>query len=193
MTSASTRNSHHHGNLKKALIEAGMDLLSEGGLEALTLRKCAARAGVSHAAPAHHFDGLKGLLTAIVTKGFRIFTRSMTDHRDAADNTPHARLAGICDGYLDFAQKYEAVVTLMFMNDRIDTEDADFQTASSASYEVLATTCAPFRTGNAGHKGVEILVWSLVQGYADLRRSGMFDPEEVPFTDILPQFDLDRP
>ena len=56
---------HHHGNLREALITAGVGLLNEGGLSALTLRKCAARAGVSHAAPAYHFKGLNGLLTAI--------------------------------------------------------------------------------------------------------------------------------
>ena len=60
------RTAHHHGDLRQALVAAGIELLDEGGLAALTLRRCAARAGVSHAAPAHHFKGLRGLLTAIV-------------------------------------------------------------------------------------------------------------------------------
>ncbi len=63
---------HHHGNLREALIVAGIEILKEGGLPALTLRACAARAGVSHAAPAHHFDGLPGLVTAIAANSGQI-------------------------------------------------------------------------------------------------------------------------
>ena len=58
---------HHHGNLRPALIKAGIALLEEGGIDALSLRKCAARAGVTHAAPAHHFDGLAGLKALVYT------------------------------------------------------------------------------------------------------------------------------
>jgi DNA-binding transcriptional regulator YbjK len=61
MTESADKKKPHHGNLRAALVSAGIELLEEGGLEALTLRKCAARAGVSHAAPAHHFEGLQGL------------------------------------------------------------------------------------------------------------------------------------
>ena len=73
---------HHHGNLRNALIEAGIDLLKEGGLPNLTLRKCAALAGVSHAAPAHHFDGLDGLRQAIASEGFSRFRQAMLDASD---------------------------------------------------------------------------------------------------------------
>ena len=69
----------HHGNLKESLVLAGMQLLEDEGLEALTLRRCAVLAGVSHAAPAHHFDGLKGLKTAIATRGYAIFEQMMKD------------------------------------------------------------------------------------------------------------------
>ena len=65
---------HHHGNLREALIIAGLELMEEGGPDALTLRKCAKRAGVSHAAPAHHFNGLTGLKAAIVARGHRLFS-----------------------------------------------------------------------------------------------------------------------
>ena len=60
--------------LRVALVDAGLALLAIEGLAGLTLRACAARAGVSHAAPAHHFAGLPGLLTAIAARGFGIFT-----------------------------------------------------------------------------------------------------------------------
>lgn len=179
-----------HGNLKQALVDAGIELLSEGGHAALTLRRCAARAGVSHAAPAHHFSGLKGLLTAIVTQGFMSFTLSMIEQRDDAADDPHARLVAVGNGYLAFATDNEALAALMFMTSRVFTDDPDFQAASAAAYRVLADVCAPFSSGAADAKGTEVLVWSLVEGYAGLARAGMIDTVETPYADILRRLDL---
>lgn len=190
MTSAATQKQRHHGNLKTALVDAGMGLLSEGGLSALTLRKCAARAGVSHAAPAHHFNGLKGLLTAMVARGFEIFTQSMIEHRDGAGDDPHEKLVAVCDGYLAFAKRNEAIATLMFMKEKFFTDDEGFQSASTAAYRVLADACAPFEPGASGSKGTEILIWSLVQGYATLVSSGQANEAVTPFSDILPMLKL---
>ena len=190
MPNAKPKKRHHHGNLKQALVEAGISLLAESGVDGLTLRKCAASAGVSHAAPAHHFNGIKGLLTAIVVQGFETFTRYMIEAREASDNNPRARLEGICRGYIAFSTEHEAVSTLMFMKDRFDTEDPEFHKASSASYEVLAETCAPFRSDNMDARGIETLVWSLVQGYVHLARTRMIDPSETPFETILPDLEI---
>ncbi len=190
MTASQPTKPRHHGNLKTALVEAGVALLAEGGHGALTLRKCAARAGVSHAAPAHHFNGLKGLMTAIVAQGFKLFTQTMIEHRDAADEDPHARLVAVCNGYLAFAQDNQAMAALMFRTDEIFTCEAEYQTISSASYQVLAEACAPFNAGPAGARGVEVLIWSLVEGYASLARAGTIDTVETPFAAILPRLNL---
>ena len=190
MTTTKIKQPHHHGNLKIALVAAGIDLLSEGGLSALTLRQCAARAGVSHAAPAHHFNGLKGLLTAIITQGFKTFTQAMVEPRDAAGSDPHARLIAVGSGYLEFTRNNDAIATLMFMTREIFTDDPEFKTASAAAYQVLADACAPFQSGAAGQKGTEALIWSLVQGYASLARAGRIDADATPFADILPLLNL---
>ncbi len=68
---------YHHGNLKAELIRAGIALIEEEGLDALSLRAIAARAGVSHAAPRNHFGSLRGLLTAIAAQGFRLHAGEM--------------------------------------------------------------------------------------------------------------------
>ena len=52
-----SNNSYHHGNLKNALIEAGIEMVNEGGTASLSLRKVAAKCGVSNAAPYAHFAG----------------------------------------------------------------------------------------------------------------------------------------
>ena len=60
----SARGGYHHGDLRQAMITAAEAVLAEKGLAGFTLRECARRAGVSPAAPAHHFGNLTGLLTA---------------------------------------------------------------------------------------------------------------------------------
>jgi AcrR family transcriptional regulator len=67
----STNKQYHHGDLKNALIEAGIQILSQDGLHALSLRKVAQKAGVSHAAPYAHFPDKQALIAAISTEGFR--------------------------------------------------------------------------------------------------------------------------
>src|SRR5262252_290185 len=60
---------YHHGNLRAALLEAAEAELEAQGIEAFSLRGVAKRAGVSHAAPAHHFGDANGLLTGLAAEG----------------------------------------------------------------------------------------------------------------------------
>src|SRR5688572_25193146 len=65
------RDGYHHGDLRAALISAAEEELVEKGVDGFTLRGCARRAGVSHAAPAHHFKDVRALFTALATIGLR--------------------------------------------------------------------------------------------------------------------------
>ena len=111
---ADAKAKHHHGDLKNALVFAGLEILQEGGLEALSLRKCAARAGVSHAAPAHHFQNLEGLKEAIASKAFEIFAESMIDAARAEGAGDLARLKGVCRGYLRFGLAHKGLLDVLF-------------------------------------------------------------------------------
>jgi len=192
MVKINTQKNRHHGDLKKALVDAGVKLLHQGGSSALTLRGCATSAGVSHAAPAYHFDGFKGLLTAIVTQGFKDFTQEMIRQRDAAGKDPLARLIAIGDGYLMFAKSNEAMAALMFMKNKILSDDPEYQAASAASYKVLAEACVPFKSNGFSQKSIEVLIWSLIQGYSNLSRSGQVDVLETPFANILQLLNLNE-
>ncbi|MFV2092117.1 MAG: TetR/AcrR family transcriptional regulator [Hyphomicrobiales bacterium] len=188
---------HHHGNLREALIRAGTELLDEGGQAGLTLRKCAARAGVSHAAPAHYFNGLGGLLTAIAARGYEIFTATMISEAEAGASDPHACLLSICQGYLRFSRDHEAMFNLMFSSEDLDYEDPDLRQNSAAAYAVLRDGCAPFINVSTVDEGTEIMVWSLVHGFAGISRSGRRSPgghlsRAVRFEDIFPVLGLKK-
>lgn len=174
--------------LREALIEAGLALLGEGGPQALTLRRAAARAGVSHAAPAHHFDGLAGLMTAMAERAFRRFADSMAAARNAAGPDPHARLLSVCDGYLDFARANAGLFHLMFAAPEVDRADPALAAASRTAYGLLRDACAPF--GDPRPEVLERAVWSLVHGYASLGGDALAAPASdraaaSPFADLL--------
>lgn len=152
---------------REALIAAGLALLIEGGPEGLTLRRAAARAGVSHAAPAHHFKGLPGLQTALALRAFGLFTEAMLRRRDAAPDRPFARLLAVCEGYLDFAADRAGLFHVMFNCPDINTCDPGLMAESGRAYMVLRDACRPF-SGGAPDRVLEGLVWSAVHGYAML-------------------------
>ncbi len=171
----SNKAAHHHGNLRPALIEAGLGILIEEGLDKLTLRRCAARAGVSHAAPAHHFDGVAGLRAAIAQEGFRIFRNYMLDARNNAGADPHARLRAICRGYIYFAVDFPDLFELMFNNKVIkDVTSLPAQPDTANGYDVLKDSCAPFVAPGTDPVVVESQVWSLVHGFGSLMQTGRF-------------------
>lgn len=180
----------HHGNLREALILAGMQLLEEGGSSALTLRKCAALAGVSHAAPAHHFEGLVGLKTAIATRGYALFEQMMKDGINAAGADPNAKALGMSRGYLRFAKDHPALFNLIFDNPDNFADHPEWREASQSARQVLIDCSAPFTHGPGGAAANEVALFALAHGYAKLIEIGRVvpgsgDARDVRFEDIL--------
>lgn len=187
---------HHHGDLRAALIRAALDIIETGGPDALSLRKCAARAGVSHAAPAHHFKGVYSLKAAVIARGHRLFAETMIQHRNQAKPTPQDQLAAIARGYVAFARTHDALFKFMFQPhdyhpEKIDSVTAaEIETASAESYGILRQGCAPFDHASGNPVATETMIWSLVHGYALLfSQSDRIGPTADPIpeiTDILP-------
>lgn len=166
------RRSYHHGALREALLEAAAEELEASGIEAFSLRKVAKRAGVSHAAPAHHFGDANGLLTALAAKGYRLFVDYMErQETDAVDKTSAAGL-----GYVDFAQQHTALFRLIFSSQRPSFDNPDLQEASFAAFAHLCgliearVGASPFTDEDA--MGDAIALWSMAHGLADLLASG---------------------
>src|SRR5258708_10096955 len=109
---------YRHGDLRAALIQAGLKLLGEAGVGGLSLRAAAELAGVSHAAPYRHFRDKDELLSAIAEEGFRLLTRRMRDEIEACsshDVLARLRAAGI--GYTAFAVEHPAYFRTIFGGD----------------------------------------------------------------------------
>lgn len=175
---------YHHGNLRRALLVAGEAELAEKGVEGFTLRGCARRAGVSHAAPAHHFKDARALLTALSTEGFRRLTAAMRNRQRKAAKTPRAQFVAAGLGYLDFALASPASFRLMFASDAPDTEDEERKAAGDESYAVLLDAIRDLR-GRDPRDHSELMAdvaaaWSVVHGLSHLLLAG-----RLPFLDGL--------
>ncbi len=197
MTKKTNAATHHHGNLREALINAGLELLETGGTQALTLRKCAALAGVSHAAPANHFNGLVSLKVAIMARGYLMFADTMRQASTAAEACPRAQLNAICEGYITFAKAHKTLFHLMFQADCNDMTGVDEVTANekqqagAESYTILQQACLPFEHNGDNALNTETMVWSLVHGYAMLFVSEDCPMQDIPeFSEILPRLKL---
>src|ERR1700681_3684518 len=84
---------YHHGALRDALLEAAERVLERDGLAGLTLRAVAREAGVSHAAPTHHFGDLTALVSELAAIGYRRFSMAMAAATAAAPTPMEKGLA----------------------------------------------------------------------------------------------------
>ena len=113
------RQTYHHGDLRDALVRAARTILEKQGLAALSLRGAARAAGVSPAAPYHHFPDKHSLLDAVAVQGFDALTSAM-DKRMAKKKDPSARLDASGVGYVVFALENPALFRLMFGGEEQD-------------------------------------------------------------------------
>jgi len=185
------RKKYHHGDLKPALIDAGLVELEEKGVDSISLRSIAARVGVSHTAPKNHFDGLRGLLTSIATVGFERHAAEM--RRGVEDQPPGtARLHAACNGYLRFALENPELFKLMFSSALCNRDNPDLKRAAWASYEVLRGVAHGLDWDKADAPGspwrTEWMLWSMVHGYAMLLIEGQIRRNEHG----TPIFDMDE-
>lgn len=163
---------YHHGALRAALLAAGEAELAERGVEAFSLRQVAKRAGVSHAAPAHHFGDARGLLTALAAEGFRLFLQAQAVREAEAAPDPRAQLKAAGLGYVDFALARPALFRLMFGSEKPDPTSAEMQAAGHAAYQHLVDQVTACGGGMAEVAGV----WALAHGMADLLSAGRMFP-----------------
>lgn len=164
---------YHHGDLKNALIKAGAELLVEDGVRSLSLRKVAAKVGVSHSAPYAHFADKEALIAAITTEGFRQLYECLESAARAHQEEPSTLLVEVADAYVRFAQESPGYYKLMFSG-LLEHEQTfpDFVSTSKASFQLLVELVRRCQAVGALPEGPEDLlavsVWSLVHGFTSL-------------------------
>ena len=167
---------YHHGNLPESLLRAAAELIEHGGPAALSLREVARRAGVSHAAPAHHFTDKAGLLTALACQGFELFAAALADARDAAGRDPMERFAATGRAYVLFADRHRAHFEVMFRPELLRPDDPALERVSAAAYAVLTGVIGEAQaSGYAAGMDLEVLAttaWSTAHGLATLWLAG---------------------
>ncbi|MFE6978435.1 TetR/AcrR family transcriptional regulator [Streptomyces sp. NPDC057682] len=167
MTSDRADRTYHHGDLRRAALTAALDVIRTEGPAALSLRDLARRAGVSHAAPAHHFKDRAGLLTAVAAEGYTLFA-------DALAEAPDLRERGV--RYVRFAAEHPAHFQVMFRPDLYRTDDPHLLAAKDrATAELRAGVSALPAPTPEDARLTGIAAWSLAHGFATLLLSGNLD------------------
>lgn len=165
---------YHHRRLREAVIEAALDEITAVGPARLSMREIARRAGVSHAAPAHHFGDKRGIFTAIATEGFVL----MREQAEPWVTRPNALLnAGL--SYVGFAATHPAHFEVMWRPDLYDSENPAMQSARERAFDILYRSVEQGLGGGDPDQvlGTSIAAWSVVHGFAALLLSGNLPPE----------------
>lgn len=160
---------YHHGNLRAALLEAAAAEIASVGPAALSLRELARRAGVSHAAPAHHFGDKRGLFTALAAEGFRLLHQRTTPALEA----PGALMA-TGQRYVEFALDHPSHFAVMFDQSLLAANDEELVREKTVAFEVLFEAVRRgTRVASDDELAAQALTaWAIVHGLATLWLAG---------------------
>jgi AcrR family transcriptional regulator len=169
---------YHHGALHEALLTAAEKVLERDGLPGLTLRAVAREAGVSHAAPTHHFGDLTGLLSELAAIGFRQFNAAMAA-ADSSGPSPLDKAMARAKAYVAYARAHPGMYGLMFRTERLDMTRPSLHEAASAAFAGLAGSIGASRHEQISAEALSLdqaaaiaRAWSLVHGFTMLLLDG---------------------
>jgi len=187
------KRAYHHGNLPSTLVTAGLALVEAAGVEALSLRKVAARVRVSAAAVYRHFADKDALLAAIAAEGFAMLNGQFDAVSSAPEpHDPLLRLRALGSAYVNLALAHPGLFRLMFASRQpAGVRDARLDEQARRAYRTLEATVAACFVGTANRATVAattVAAWSMVHGYAMLRLENQltgFPPESLPDTPAI--------
>jgi AcrR family transcriptional regulator len=177
--------SYHHGDLRQALVAAALRLLAERGLEGVTLRETARRAGVSHAAPYHHFPDKAHLIEALAITSFERFAAALRTAWEATPGPSIAKFQAVGLAYVSFALEHPEEFKLMNRPELRRAEGAPsttptpVQAAAGASYDVLLHAIRASQADGFIESGdpapYALTAWASVHGLCVLWLDGLLD------------------
>ncbi|CAA0078844.1 Uncharacterised protein [Mycolicibacterium vanbaalenii] len=173
-----TRDSYHHGDLKTVILERAAILVAERGADGVSLRELARAAGVSHAAPAHHFVDRRGVFTALAAQGWRNMASALAEARPQFDD---AALA-----YVRFAVDHPGHYEVMFDRSLVDPDNAELIAAQDAAGAELAAGVGTLNDPRAQEdpQAAALAAWSLVHGFVMLWLNEAIETREDPVATV---------
>jgi len=160
---------YHHGRLRQTLIDTAVKTIARHGIDALSLRELAARAGVSPGAPYHHFSSRSELLASIAEEGFTRLEARMIAAREAAPKSASARLEALGLAYVTFAASSPGYFRVMFHG---DASASGPTVAGLRAFHILRDAVVACQEAgqapNGDATGLVLVAWSAVHGFATL-------------------------
>ena len=171
------KKTYHHGDLKNALIKAGVEILAKDGVSGLSLRKVAMKAGVSHAAPYAHFADKQALIAAISTEGFRQLYERVSGVAEKYQNQPEKQLVEVAWAYVQFAMDDPDRFKVMFSGVlEKEKEYPDFVTESQRNFQlvkmIVEVNQASGRLRSGDSALVALSAWGIIHGFIMLMLEG---------------------
>jgi AcrR family transcriptional regulator len=186
---------YHHGDLKNALIKAGVEILANEGIEKLSLRKVALKAGVSHTAPYSHFSDKQALIAAISTEGFQRLSKALDSTIKSHPNSPKKQLFESAQVYTKFALKNKDIFKIMFSS--VLEKEKEYPAFVEISQKTFAQVvdivrkCQDAGIIKSGEADVQaVIIWSQVYGILALAIEGQISHtvlEKKPLQKIVKQ------
>jgi AcrR family transcriptional regulator len=174
--------SYHHGNLRRALIDATLGLIAEKGMKALTIREVARMAGVSHAAPYRHFSDKEDLLCAVAIEGFDMVIADTKQRFDACGGDVLKQFQESGLAYIDFAATQPSHYRVMFSAGEHRLRE-DLKQRARQAFSILYDCIVSGQNKKLIRQGdpfeQAMAAWSLVHGHAMLIIDGFItDPSD---------------
>ncbi len=176
------KKTYHHGDLKNALIKAGVEILAKDGVSGLSLRKVALKAGVSHSAPYAHFVDKQALIAAISTEGFRQLYERISVVAEEYKTKPAQQLMEVAWTYVQFALDKRDRFKVMF-SDVLEKEKEypEFVAESQRNFQLVKMIVEANQAAGALRSGASELAalsaWGIVHGFVMLLLEG-----QIPHT-----------
>lgn len=184
---------YHHGDLRRALLEASLELVARAGPDGFSLREAARKVGVSATACYRHFADKSAVLRELAAEGFAELARAMLDARDRAVHgrrgvaRARAHLLAVGRAYVEFGLSQPARFTLMFQcaearGRPAARPDGDPYVLLGRALDELAEVGAvtPLR-----RRGAETKAWSVVHGLTTLLQGGGISCKDAREREVL--------
>jgi AcrR family transcriptional regulator len=176
---------YHHGDLRSALLSVAVDVINEEGVPGLSLRACARRIGVSHAAPYRHFPSKAALLAAIAGEGFRWLVAA-AEVAMAQEDDDRGRLDAYGVAYVQFAVDHPVHHRVMFATQfDLSAFDPEDKAVADQAFALLRTCAVGLPGADEDPDGAAFAYWSLVHGMSMLLLDGRVPPERLAGLDAV--------